>query len=236
LIISLFPALCCGQAGKVAHDRFYPFSFFFPLGSFFPRVCERKNGQGANCVAVVLYFKQIPKQTMGGTCGIPRWEGTYVCEKVLQKIQAGKEKWDQGPVAKTLAKSPEAKPVFTTISGTPVERLYTPLDVQGLDYDRDLSFPGQFPYTRGVQPTMYRGRYWTMRQYAGFGDAKGTNERYRYCSTRVRRASAWRSYATQAATNRHPSRWVSWESRCGDRSHHDWNSFQRHSPRKAPLR
>ena len=101
-------------------------------------------------------------------------------EKVLQKIQAGKEKWDQGPVAKTLAKSPEAKPVFTTISGAPVERLYTPLDVKGLDYDRDLGYPGMFPFTRGVQPTMYRGRYWTMRQYAGFGDAKGTNERYRY--------------------------------------------------------
>jgi methylmalonyl-CoA mutase, N-terminal domain len=101
-------------------------------------------------------------------------------EKVLEKIQAGKEKWDQGPVAKTLSKSPEAKPVFTTISGAPVERLYTPLDVKGLDYDRDLNYPGQFPFTRGVQPTMYRGRFWTMRQYAGFGDAKGTNERYRY--------------------------------------------------------
>ncbi len=101
-------------------------------------------------------------------------------EKVLQKIQAGKEKWDQGPVAKTLSKSPEARPVFTTISGTPVERLYTPLDVKGLDYDRDLGYPGLYPFTRGVQPTMYRGRFWTMRQYAGFGDAKGTNERYRY--------------------------------------------------------
>ena len=101
-------------------------------------------------------------------------------EKVLQKIQAGKEKWDQGPVAKTLSKSPEARPVFTTISGTPVERLYTPLDVKGLDYDRDLGYPGLYPFTRGVQPTMYRGRFWTMRQYAGFGDAKSTNERYRY--------------------------------------------------------
>lgn len=101
-------------------------------------------------------------------------------EKVLQNIQAGKEKWDQGPVAKTLSKSPEAKPVFTTISGAPVQRLYTPLDVQALDYDRDLGFPGTFPFTRGVQPTMYRGRYWTMRQYAGFGNAKETNARYRY--------------------------------------------------------
>jgi methylmalonyl-CoA mutase N-terminal domain/subunit len=101
-------------------------------------------------------------------------------EKVLQKIMAGKEKWDQGPVAKTLSKSPESKPVFTTISGTPVERLYTPLDVKEIDYERDLGYPGVFPFTRGVQPTMYRGRFWTMRQYAGFGDARSTNERYRY--------------------------------------------------------
>jgi len=79
-------------------------------------------------------------------------------EKVLEKIKAGKQNWEQGPVQKTLAKAKEQKPVFTTISGTPVERLYTPLDVAGMDYDRDLSFPGQFPYTRGVQPTMYRGR------------------------------------------------------------------------------
>jgi len=101
-------------------------------------------------------------------------------EKVLEKIKAGKQNWDQGPVQKTLAKAKEQKPVFTTISGTPVERLYTPLDLAGMDYDRDLSYPGMFPYTRGVQPTMYRGRYWTMRQYAGFGTAKQTNERYRY--------------------------------------------------------
>ncbi len=101
-------------------------------------------------------------------------------EKVLKKIKDDKEKWEQGPLGKSLAKSPEAKPVFTTISGTPVERLYTPLDVEDLDYERDLGYPGTFPFTRGVQPTMYRGRYWTMRQYAGFGDAKSTNERYRY--------------------------------------------------------
>ncbi|MBP8646006.1 MAG: methylmalonyl-CoA mutase family protein [Syntrophobacteraceae bacterium] len=101
-------------------------------------------------------------------------------QKALEKIKAGKEKWEEGPVKKTITKAPERRPVFTTISGTPVERLYTPLDVAGLDYDRDLGFPGQFPYTRGVQPTMYRGRFWTMRQYAGFGSAKDTNERYRY--------------------------------------------------------
>ncbi|HOI95852.1 MAG TPA: methylmalonyl-CoA mutase family protein [Syntrophobacter fumaroxidans] len=101
-------------------------------------------------------------------------------EKALQKIKAGKDKWEQGTVAKTLAKSPESKKAFTTISGAPVERLYTPADVAGIDYEKHIGFPGEFPFTRGVQPTMYRGRYWTMRQYAGFGSAKDTNARYRY--------------------------------------------------------
>ena len=101
-------------------------------------------------------------------------------EKVIDKIRAGKSNWEEGTLKKTLTKAAEAKPVFTTISGAPVERLYTPLDVAALDYDRDLGFPGEFPFTRGVQPTMYRGRYWTMRQYAGFGSAKETNARYRY--------------------------------------------------------
>ncbi|MDR3566974.1 MAG: methylmalonyl-CoA mutase family protein, partial [Syntrophobacteraceae bacterium] len=87
-------------------------------------------------------------------------------DKALKKIQDGKKNWEKGPLARSLAKSPEAKPVFTTISGAPVERLYTPLDVENGDYDRDLGYPGTFPFTRGVQPTMYRGRYWTMRQYA----------------------------------------------------------------------
>lgn len=101
-------------------------------------------------------------------------------EKALEKVKAGKAKWDQGTISKTLAKAPERKPVFTTISGYPVDRLYTPSDVAAVDYDRDLGYPGEYPFTRGVQPTMYRGRFWTMRQYAGFGSAKDTNARYRY--------------------------------------------------------
>lgn len=101
-------------------------------------------------------------------------------EKVLEKIKAGKEKWEQGTIKKTLAKNPERRAEFTTISGAPVQRVYTPQDCAGLDYDRDLGFPGEYPFTRGVQPTMYRGRFWTMRQYAGFGSAKATNERYLY--------------------------------------------------------
>ncbi|MGQ9670346.1 MAG: acyl-CoA mutase large subunit family protein [Desulfosoma sp.] len=101
-------------------------------------------------------------------------------EKALEHIRAGKDKWEKTILGKTLSKAPERKAAFTSISGTPVERLYTPLDVQGLDYERDLGYPGQFPFTRGVQPTMYRGRYWTMRQYAGFGNARESNARYRY--------------------------------------------------------
>ncbi|GLI34252.1 acyl-CoA mutase large subunit family protein [Desulforhabdus amnigena] len=101
-------------------------------------------------------------------------------EKALEKIKAGKEKWNNDVVGKTLAKNPERKAEFTTISGTPVERLYTPLDIAEVDYEKDLGYPGVFPFTRGVQPTMYRGRFWTMRQYAGFGSAKESNARYRY--------------------------------------------------------
>jgi methylmalonyl-CoA mutase N-terminal domain/subunit len=98
----------------------------------------------------------------------------------LEALKSAKEEWDQGTVQKLCAKFPERKPVFTTISGTPVERLYTPLDVADFGYESDLGFPGQYPFTRGVQPTMYRGRFWTMRQYAGFGTARETNARYRY--------------------------------------------------------
>src|SRR5579864_9164159 len=68
----------------------------------------------------------------------------------------------------------------TTSSHIPVEPLYTPADLSGWNADHDLGFPGQFPFTRGVQPSMYRGRLWTMRQYAGMGDAEESNKRYKY--------------------------------------------------------
>ena len=97
----------------------------------------------------------------------------------LERIQAAKAKYEE-KVAKTLQKMPERKPAFVNTSGIPVERVYTPLDLEGFDYMEQLGFPGDFPYTRGVQPTAYRGRFWTMRQYAGFGSAQETNERYHY--------------------------------------------------------
>ncbi len=98
----------------------------------------------------------------------------------LESIKTMKEQWDCGPVEKVCAKFPERKTTFTTISGEEVERLYTPTDIAAFDYETELGFPGEYPFTRGVQPTMYRGRLWTMRQYAGFGTALETNKRYRY--------------------------------------------------------
>ena len=91
-------------------------------------------------------------------------------------------KWEATTLRKALEKSPERHPEFTTLSNQKVERLYDQhdLDAVGFDASRDLGFPGEFPYTRGVQPTMYRGRLWTMRQFAGFGTAHETNARFKY--------------------------------------------------------
>lgn len=85
----------------------------------------------------------------------------------------------QASVESRLNKTPEMRDSFVTDSGIPVQRLYTPLDLDGA-YEEQLGFPGEYPFTRGIQPTMYRGRLWTMRQYAGFGSAKETNERFKY--------------------------------------------------------
>ncbi|MBA4393318.1 MAG: methylmalonyl-CoA mutase [Desulfobacca sp.] len=99
-----------------------------------------------------------------------------------EKISTLKNKqkaWQEKAEAK-LAKSPERKKAFTTISEIPVERVYTPADVSDQDYEKDIALPGEYPYTRGVQPTMFRGRFWTMRQYAGFASAEESNRRYKY--------------------------------------------------------
>jgi methylmalonyl-CoA mutase, N-terminal domain len=88
--------------------------------------------------------------------------------------------WKENTLHPTLEKSPERQTEFTTISGHPIRRLYTPADLPGWDPDRDLGFPGEPPYTRGIHSTMHRGRLWTMRQFAGFGTAEDTNARFRY--------------------------------------------------------
>ena len=93
---------------------------------------------------------------------------------------SSKDSWLAGTYARSTAKKAEREYPFETSDGEKVDPLYAPQDLDGWDYEEQLGFPGEFPYTRGVQPTMYRGRLWTMRQYAGFGDAEESNERYRY--------------------------------------------------------
>jgi methylmalonyl-CoA mutase, N-terminal domain len=96
------------------------------------------------------------------------------------KIERHREEWERSTVRPLIDRHPERKPEFFTGSDKPVERLYLPESDSETQYLEKLGFPGQYPYTRGVQPTMYRGRLWTMRQYAGFGTAEESNKRYRY--------------------------------------------------------
>jgi methylmalonyl-CoA mutase N-terminal domain/subunit len=90
-----------------------------------------------------------------------------------------RQRWEREVLDPALKKAPERESSFTTISGRPIERLYSADDVAALDYARDLNDPGRFPFTRGIHPTGYRGKLWTMRQFAGFGTPEETNERYR---------------------------------------------------------
>ena len=96
-----------------------------------------------------------------------------------ERFEQARREWEERVLRPSLARAPE-RAAFTDSSGAPLERLNTPADVAAIDYARELGFPGEFPFTRGVQPTMYRGRLWTMRQYAGFGSASETNRRFRY--------------------------------------------------------
>ncbi|MBK8902922.1 MAG: methylmalonyl-CoA mutase family protein [Anaerolineaceae bacterium] len=98
----------------------------------------------------------------------------------LAELAENKDKWEETTLHKSLSRFPERKEQFITTSSEPIKRLYTPLDVADLDYPRDLGMPGEYPYTRGVHATMYRGRPWTTRMFAGFGTAEETNARYKY--------------------------------------------------------
>ncbi|QIO23522.1 methylmalonyl-CoA mutase family protein [Haloarcula sp. JP-L23] len=101
-------------------------------------------------------------------------------EQDLQRIRDAKGEWERETLGPVLDAYGERRERFATVSNLEVDRLYTPLDVADTDYETDLGFPGEEPYTRGVYPTMYRGRQWTMRQFAGFGTAEETNERFHY--------------------------------------------------------
>jgi methylmalonyl-CoA mutase N-terminal domain/subunit len=98
---------------------------------------------------------------------------------VINPAETAKARWEREVLAPTLAKAPERRGPFTTISGRDIDRLYTAEDVAALNYARDIGNPGEFPYVRGIHPTGYRGKLWTMRQFAGFGTPEETNQRYK---------------------------------------------------------
>jgi methylmalonyl-CoA mutase N-terminal domain/subunit len=98
----------------------------------------------------------------------------------LEELQQAAEKWEETTLQRSLAGLPERQAQFVTTSSEPIHRLYTPLDVAEMDYLADLGLPGEYPYTRGIHPTMHRSRQWTMRMFAGFGTAEETNARFKY--------------------------------------------------------
>ncbi|QOR35787.1 methylmalonyl-CoA mutase family protein [Clostridium sp. 'deep sea'] len=103
-----------------------------------------------------------------------------MCDENKKLIQEAKEQWTAGPLNKMLSRGPERREQFTTSSDFPVDNIYTPLDAEESKYLSELGMPGSYPFTRGVYSTMYRGRFWTMRQYAGMADAAESNKRYKY--------------------------------------------------------
>ena len=98
----------------------------------------------------------------------------------IKKITEERKRWESTTVPKWIETRPEREKEFHTISGIPVKRVYTPEDIKDMDYMKDLGFPGEYPFTRGIHATMYRGRIWTMRQFSGFGTAEQTNQRFKY--------------------------------------------------------
>src|SRR5438309_6210643 len=109
-------------------------------------------------------------------------QGTLFDKETLEQLKAERQQWEETAVRKSQQRLPERDNLITT-SGVPINRVYTPQDNEWLDYDRDMGLPGEYPFTRGVQPTMYRARSWTMRMFAGFGTAEDTNARFKYLLT-----------------------------------------------------
>ncbi len=101
-------------------------------------------------------------------------------KEISSPIEGAVERWERETLQRAIAAHPERKKRFENVSLEEVKRLYTPADIEELDYSRDISFPGEFPYTRGIHPTGYRGKLWTMRQFAGFSTPEETNARFKY--------------------------------------------------------
>ncbi|RJS69547.1 methylmalonyl-CoA mutase [Candidatus Bathyarchaeota archaeon] len=98
----------------------------------------------------------------------------------LNRIIKERERWEKTTLPKWVSRRPERKSEFKNLSEIPIKRVYTPEDIKDMDYTRDLGFPGEYPFTRGLHATMYRGRLWTMRQFSGYGTAEQTNQRFKY--------------------------------------------------------
>jgi methylmalonyl-CoA mutase, N-terminal domain len=101
-------------------------------------------------------------------------------QEKLESLRKTIGDWKSNALQKTLTSMPERREEFITTSSEPIERLYTPLDIADFDYEKDLGLPGEYPYTRGIHPTLHRGKLWTMRMFAGFGTAEETNARFKY--------------------------------------------------------
>ena len=127
----------------------------------------------------------VPASPLRAACFTPSPDRLRSARAIMQSrmksvtAEADKQRWERDVLAPALARAPERAAPFTTISGRPIERLYTPDDLPDFDYRRDLNNPGEFPYTRGIHPRGYLGKLWTMRQFAGFGTPEQTNERYK---------------------------------------------------------
>jgi len=104
-------------------------------------------------------------------------EAAMFAEETLRQVHEGKKEWEK-EVEKVIMQNPERKGGFSTVSDMGIKRIYTPEDIKDLDFARDIGYPGIFPFTRGCQPTMYRGREWTFRMFSGMGSAKDTNKRW----------------------------------------------------------
>src|SRR5579859_5452217 len=106
--------------------------------------------------------------------------GPLFTPEAVERVAQERARWERETVAPAITRMPERREDTTTQSGMPINRIYTPEDIADLDYGRDLGMPGEYPYTRGAQPTMYRAKPWTMRMFAGFGTAEETNTRFKY--------------------------------------------------------
>src|SRR5947209_4488127 len=128
----------------------------------------------ARRATVALPERRVPRLTvispLHETIGVSP-EGSPVSDR---------ERWEKETYGDVVRRSPERKVRFESLSGIPIQPLYTPDDLAGWSYDEKLGYPGEFPFTRGVYPTMYRGRLWTMRMFAGFGRPEDTNARFKY--------------------------------------------------------